>query len=116
MRQHAGRLLLLAMVVALPLVVTLGSGRVAWMASTVIPCGDVASLIAAIDTANAQPDADTIELTDNCVYTLNAANTIDASGVTGLPVLPARLRSRATGQPFRPTDQLFESSRSMVAI
>jgi hypothetical protein len=97
MRQHAGRLLLLAMVVALPLVVTLGSGRVAWMASTVIPCGDVASLIAAIDTANAQPDADTIELTDNCVYTLNAANTIDASGVTGLPVITSTLEIKGHG-------------------
>jgi CSLREA domain-containing protein len=53
-------------------------------ATFAIPCNDTAGLIAAINTANSNGEADTIALAANCTYTLTAVdNTND--GANGLP-------------------------------
>lgn len=55
-------------------------------ATFTIPCGDVAALITAIDTANSNNQPDTIDLATGCTYTLTAVhNTTD--GPNGLPTV-----------------------------
>lgn len=53
---------------------------------------DVTELISAINTANANPDADILELSANCAYTLTSINNTDASfGPNGLPIITSNI-------------------------
>jgi predicted outer membrane repeat protein len=60
--------------------------QVASAAASSIACGDVAGLIAAINTANTNNQADTIDLAAGCTYTLTAINNT-GDGPNGLPMI-----------------------------
>src|SRR5262245_545446 len=52
-----------------------------------VAAGDTASLVAAIQSANANADEDTIDLACDATYTLVAAN----NGSNGLPIVTSRI-------------------------
>ena len=80
--------------VALVLLLALPSGA----ATFNIPDGDVAGLIAAINTANTNPDADTISLAPNGTYTLTAVNwTYYYTGPSGLPAISSPMTINGNG-------------------
>ena len=54
-----------------------------------VAAGDVSGLIAAINTANADPPGDTITLAANSTYDLTAVNNT-TGGANGLPVITAK--------------------------
>ncbi len=65
-------------------------------ASFNIACNDVTDLIAAINTANGNGQADTITLAQNCTYTLTAVdNTTD--GPAGLPIISSDITVAGNG-------------------
>ncbi len=65
-------------------------------AVTAIPAGDIAALIAAINAANANPDADEISLADNATYTLTEYDNI-LVGDNGLPVISTSITITGNG-------------------
>ncbi len=69
------------------LLVSFAPARSAQAATINVGC-DVTELIAAINTANGTPEADTLELAASCVYTLTTVNNNDvALGPNGLPII-----------------------------
>ncbi|MBI5033206.1 MAG: hypothetical protein HZB51_22025 [Chloroflexi bacterium] len=54
-------------------------------ATIVVPCGDVAALVAALNTANSTSEATVIELAAGCAYTLTVPNNTGYKGNNGLP-------------------------------
>lgn len=62
------------------------TARPAYAASFTVACNDIAGLIAAINTANSNGEADTITLANNCTYTLATADN-SANGPSGLPAI-----------------------------
>ena len=58
--------------------------------------GDVPCLIAAIDAANVNPDADTINLAAG-TYTLTAANNAEGGNTNGLPIISSAITIRGAG-------------------
>ena len=71
---------------------------VAQAATFNIADGDVAGLIAAINTANANPDADTINLASGGTYTLTQVGGLDGwNGPSGLPIINGQLTINGNG-------------------
>ena len=62
------------------------TARPAYAAAFTVACNDIAGLIAAINTANSNGEADTITLADNCTYALATADNT-ANGPSGLPAI-----------------------------
>ena len=58
--------------------------------------GDVPCLIASIDAANANPDANTINLAAS-TYTLTAANNAEGGNTNGLPIISSAITIRGVG-------------------
>lgn len=62
-----------------------------------IPNGDVAGLVAAINTANGSIDADSINLATAGTYTLTTADNTGSYGATGLPVITSPVTINGNG-------------------
>jgi len=69
---------------------------VASAASRTVGCGNTASLISAINDANATPEPDTIALTAGCTYQL-AAKHNDDDGGNGLPSITSPITIAGNG-------------------
>ena len=61
-----------------------------------VPCGDVAALIQAINSANQNPALNTLELAQNCDYVLNAVHNAK-DGNNGLPVISSQIVINGNG-------------------
>src|SRR5512146_3240098 len=70
--------------------------QTAQAASISAPC-TVAGLISAINTANANGQADTISLAANCTYTLTTANNTGDHNASGLPVIASDITINGNG-------------------
>lgn len=70
----------------------LGPVPTAYAATIQVPC-DVPALVNALDKANANAEADTLELAPACTYSLTAVNNTDATlGPNGLPVITTDIK------------------------
>ena len=63
---------------------------VAQAAAVSVPCSQTA-LVAAINTANANPGSDTLNLAAGCTYTLTSSNGNAGNGPVGLPVITSTI-------------------------
>lgn len=82
---------------ALALGCLLGPPSTANAATIQVPC-DVPALVNALDTANADAEADILELTPACTYALTAVNNTDAAlGPNGLPVITSDITLNGNG-------------------
>jgi len=62
-----------------------------------VPAGDVAALVAAITTANANGEADTITLAPGATYSLVAVDNTPSWGANGLPVVTSPITIEGNG-------------------
>ncbi len=88
---------LTSLVFALAIAMGLGQPLALHAATINVGC-DVTELINVLDNANANADADTLELAANCVYTLTQVNNIDTTlGPNGLPVITSEIIINGNG-------------------
>ena len=91
-RKMRARMLILVLGIAVPALL----GRTAHAATINVPC-TVTDLIDAINTANAQPGADTLVLTAACTYSLTAVNNFGVDGPNGLPIIFSDITIQGNG-------------------
>ena len=85
--------IMLAMTLVLVSLTSLPWTPIVLASVTAVPDGDVAALIAAINSANANADADEIVLAANATYTLTAID----NGFNGLPAITSAITIRGNG-------------------
>lgn len=90
---------LIAMLVAALLIVT--PAQAARTSTINVPCGDVAALINALNTANSTGGATVIELAAGCTYTLTVPNNFGYKGYNGLPQIGTDITINAHGSTLR---------------
>jgi len=81
-----------------------------------VPCGDVAALIAAINTANGDGAADTINLADSCIYTLTAADNGSGGDANGLPIITTEITLDGNGSTIQRSSAEGTASFRLVRV
>jgi hypothetical protein len=95
--QTSKRILIVFFAMLIAMVLLVAPAQAARASAINVPCGDVAALIAAINTTNSTSGATVIELAANCTYTLTGPNNIGYKGSNGLPQIGTDVTINAHG-------------------